>query len=210
MDQSTAELLKLHPALSLTSNDRIKCGITGHEMPAKNDVVNQHVNGKRFKRLAKEWKKPTEIVLTNREHLVENKKDAKLLYCNLTGRSIKNETIHIQRHLYGKKFQKALDHWKECQKSGDDFRCLRQWGQRSKKDDEFYDKQMEDLEDSDGDEDMTDLYPWLKDKVVEKDSGMNDSDGSENGQPESSRKRTKKGNEKSVPIRRKKEKMEID
>jgi len=39
---------------------------------------------------------------------------------------------------------------------------------------------------------------------------MNDSDGSENGQPESSRKRTKKGNEKSVPIRRKKEKMEID
>jgi len=39
---------------------------------------------------------------------------------------------------------------------------LRQWGQRSKKDDEFYDKQMEDLEDSDGDEDMTDLYPWLK------------------------------------------------
>lgn len=45
---------------------RIKCGITGHEMPAKEAIVRQHISGKKFLRLAKEWKKPDEAQSTNR------------------------------------------------------------------------------------------------------------------------------------------------
>merc|ERR1711957_17672 len=82
MDLNEAELLKLHPALSLTSNNRIKCCITGHEMVAKFDVVNQHINGKKFQRLSKEWQKPDETIDANRVHLVPNKKNEKMLYCN--------------------------------------------------------------------------------------------------------------------------------
>ena len=45
---------------------RIKCGITGHEMPAREATVRQHISGKKFLRLAKEWKKPDEAQSTNR------------------------------------------------------------------------------------------------------------------------------------------------
>ena len=108
---------------------RIKCGITGHEMPAKEAIVRQHISGKKFLRLAKEWKKPDEAQSTNR--WLEKKKHKKeknltfrtflethtkhenMLYCKLTGRSVRNEEIHIQRHIKGKKFKKALDHCKQ-------------------------------------------------------------------------------------------------
>ena len=40
----------------------------------------------------------------------KNTKNEAMLYCKLTGRTIKDEEIHIQRHIHGKKFLKALDH----------------------------------------------------------------------------------------------------
>jgi len=83
------------------------------------------MKGKKFVRLAKEWKAPNPefeelrlekfyrmILKKNRAHLVDNKKNAKMLYCNLTGRSIQNEVVHIQRHIFGQKFTKALAHCK--------------------------------------------------------------------------------------------------
>jgi hypothetical protein len=37
---------------------RIKCALTGHEMVPKRAVVEQHMKGQKFVRLAKEWKAP--------------------------------------------------------------------------------------------------------------------------------------------------------
>ena len=85
------------------------------------------MKGKKFVRLAKEWKAPNpefeelrfgklpeKYIRKLRAHLVDNKKNAKMLYCNLTGRSIQNEVVHIQRHIFGQKFTKALAHCKKA------------------------------------------------------------------------------------------------
>jgi len=207
MEPDLHDLLKLHKALSVTANNRIRCAITGHEMPLRKSAVEQHIGGKKFQRLAKEWKTPTEVDESRREHLEKNTKNEAMLYCKLTGRTIKDEEIHIQRHIHGKKFLKALDHWNECQKSETEFRPLRQWGSRTKAMNEFY----EELENDEGesDDDLTDLYPWMKEKQEEKDSGVNEMEVIETEEPSKSRKRAKKPNEKSVPNRRKKNKMEI-
>merc|ERR1712227_105686 len=166
------DILKLHQALSKTENNRIKCGITGHEMPAKEATVRQHISGKKFLRLAKEWKKPDEAQATNRTFLETHTKHENMLYCKLTGRSVRNEEIHIQRHIEGKKFKKALDHWNECQKNEDlESRPMKEWGQRSRQDREF-EEMIGGNEGPDSDEDdCHDLYPWLKNG--ENDSGMN-------------------------------------
>jgi hypothetical protein len=115
MSNEYENILNLHPALSLTATKRIKCGLTGHEMVPKEQVVKSHIQGKKFLRLAKEWTAPTtdEIEYSNNsKFLQEHKKKNDMLYCKLTGRSIKKETIHLQRHLRGKKFKKALQHCK--------------------------------------------------------------------------------------------------
>ena len=44
--------------------------------------------------------------------MVDHTKKQNMLYCKLTGRSIRNETIHIQRHLKGKKFKRSLEYCK--------------------------------------------------------------------------------------------------
>ena len=50
---------------------------------------------------------------TFRTFLETHIKHENMLYCKLTGRSVRNEEIHIQRHIEGKKFKKALDHCKQ-------------------------------------------------------------------------------------------------
>merc|ERR1712212_1211905 len=201
------EILNLHPALSKTENNRIRCGITGHEMPAKIVQVRQHIGGKRFSRLAKEWKKPEEEENNKRKHLETHTKHEGMLYCKLTGRSVSNEEIHIQRHLNGKKFKKALEHWVECEKNEDkEFRPMREWGQRSRQDRDFDDMIGANENGESDDDDCHDLYPWLKNG--EKDSGHNEESDAMDEEIEKNasgaRKRSKKG---SVPIRKKKEKM---
>merc|ERR1711990_842756 len=190
MSNEFENILKLHPALSLTAGKRIKCVLTGHEMVPKLEVVQHHINGKKFLRLAKEWSVPTKEELEykqNTNFLQEHKKKSNMLYCKLTGRSIKNETIHLQRHLRGRKFKKALEHWKECEKNGSTFRPMRMWG--SVTDNEFYQERLEDIHDSDEDEnDLSDLHPWKnklqntkdeEERMEEENREENESDGEE-------------------------------
>lgn len=51
---SLADIIKQNDFLSLTSNNRILCSYTKHEMPARLDCVLNHLNSKGLKK-AKEW-----------------------------------------------------------------------------------------------------------------------------------------------------------
>ena len=51
---------------SVTWFFRIKCGITGHEMIAKEEIVKVHISGKKFQRLSKEWISLSEDEQANR------------------------------------------------------------------------------------------------------------------------------------------------
>ncbi|CAG5091555.1 Oidioi.mRNA.OKI2018_I69.PAR.g13129.t1.cds [Oikopleura dioica] len=230
--ESPEEIAALHDALSVTESKRIKCALTGHEMVPKRAVIEQHMKGKKFIRLAKEWKKPDAKFEELRAHLVENKKNSKMLYCNLTGRSIQNEVVHIQRHIFGQKFTKALAHFKECEKSGETFRPMRSWGSRGKDVENFYEERgMGEEEEDDGeegpskrkrDDDLSDLMPWLREDAASETEEMEAEISGEEEEMDvieevavkevsklklASRKRNKRG---SVPVRKKKQQMDID
>ncbi|CBY23840.1 unnamed protein product [Oikopleura dioica] len=232
--ESPEAVVALHAALSLTADNRIKCALTGHEMVPKRAVVEQHMKGKKFVRLAKEWKAPNPEFEELRAHLVDNKKNAKMLYCNLTGRSIQNEVVHIQRHIFGQKFTKALAHYKECEKTGAKFHSMRSWGSRGKEDKQFYEERgLVDSDEDDeeeavgsskrktGDDDLSDLMPWLRENASEMEPMEAEISGEEEEMEveatkevkkmvldkNSSRKRNKQG---SVPVRKKKQQMDID
>ena len=51
---SLAHLLSENKFLKLLPTNKILCEVTKHEMPARYDVVNSHINGKKFKK-AYEW-----------------------------------------------------------------------------------------------------------------------------------------------------------
>merc|ERR1712130_304929 len=91
MEEDLNDLLNLHKALALTANNRIRCAITGHEMPPRKSAVEQHIRGKKFQRLAKEWKQPTELDECRREHLEKNTKNHKQNFgrCDNGGRERK-------------------------------------------------------------------------------------------------------------------------
>jgi len=216
-----SELLELHAALSLTSNDRIKCNITNHEMVARRETVLAHMSGKKFVRLAKEWRKPTatELALaSDQKFLVAHKKRKEMLYCKLTGRSIKNETIHVQRHISGKKFNKSMEHWNHCEKTGAKFRPMNLWGsfQQGENDEE------DDVElggggavDDRQKDDLADLHPWKEkndeDEKMEEETQADYVKAPVDTKSKKEQRQLKRGvkpNEKSVPIRRKINKME--
>ena len=51
---SVAKILSENKFLLLTANNRIKCDITGHEMPVRLDVIQTHLKSKKLQK-AKEW-----------------------------------------------------------------------------------------------------------------------------------------------------------
>ena len=128
------------------------------------------------------------------KHLVDHTKKQNMLYCKLTGRSIRNETIHIQRHLKGKKFKRSLEYCKYsiCTNNRvivmafvlNNIAYVHTWrlflgreceknGQVFKpmrcwgsiRDTEFLQERLEDIVDDGADDDTSDLHPWKKNEI---------------------------------------------
>ena len=128
------------------------------------------------------------------KHLVDHTKKQNMLYCKLTGRSIRNETIHIQRHLKGKKFKRSLEYCKYlvCTNNqlivmafvSNNISYVHTWrvflgreceknGQVFKpmrcwgsiRDTEFLQERLEDIVGDGADDDTSDLHPWKKNEI---------------------------------------------
>ncbi|KAM6399976.1 surfeit locus protein 2 isoform 2-T2 [Rhynochetos jubatus] len=154
--------LRQHPLLSLTEPGKVRCRLTGHEMPCRLSELQAYTSGRRYQRLIK----------TAREFDYGRHQ----LFCKLTLRHINKFPEHVLRHVQGKRYQKALKTYEECQKEGAEYvpACLRQRKQRRQHPDdqmngsrqpyrkeEFWEPKSSD-EDEDGeetDDSMSDLYP---------------------------------------------------
>merc|ERR550534_2581190 len=86
-------------------------------MPARPDVMQTYVKGKRYRKAAESAAYCYELY---KEHLVPSnkKKHEHELFCRLTVRHITKTPQDVDRHVNGKKFQRALARWKECEKTG--------------------------------------------------------------------------------------------
>lgn len=168
--------LRQHPLLSLAESGKVRCRLTGHELPCRLAELQAYTNGRKYRRLIK----------TSREfdygtfepHIVPSTKNIHQLFCKLTLRHINKLPEHVLRHVQGKRYQKALKTYEKCQKEGVKYvpACLRQKQQRRQHADDQMDgsrqpHRTEEFwepnsprtdEDEDGeetDDSMSDLYP---------------------------------------------------
>lgn len=106
---SLATVLSQHRDLKLLPNNRIKCDVTGHELPPDVNAVLAHLNGKKYKK-ALEWYR---VDYSKYEpYIVSHKSDSTKLYCNVTKQDLNKIPIQIEKHFNGKKFLRYQLLWK--------------------------------------------------------------------------------------------------
>ncbi|KAJ6651843.1 hypothetical protein lerEdw1_016439 [Lerista edwardsae] len=173
-DGALERLLQQHPSLSVVPpGKKVRCSLTGHELPCRLPELQAYTSGKKYLRLSK-----TPGVLDYSEyepHIVPSTKNPHQLFCKLTLRHINKIPEHVLRHVRGRRYQRALKRYEECQKEGVDYvpACLLQkqrrrrqqeddQGERSKKPcrkGEFWEPPSSDEEGVETDDSMSDLYP---------------------------------------------------
>ncbi|XP_043576584.1 surfeit locus protein 2 [Chiloscyllium plagiosum] len=160
--------LQQHPALQPGHNNRVKCSLTGHELPCRLADLQTYTKGKKYQRLA--MKEPFNFSQFE-PHIVPSTKNQDQLFCKLTIRHINKIPQHVLRHVNGKRYQKALKKFNECDALGVPFvpACLSQKRRQDRESNreeschnrkEFWEPdKSEGSESDDSSDSMSDLYP---------------------------------------------------
>ncbi|XP_075187978.1 surfeit locus protein 2 [Anomaloglossus baeobatrachus] len=159
-------LLEKHPALELIPGNKVRFTVTGHELPCRLPELRSFTEGKKYQRLTR---RPGIYDYSRfHPHIVPSTKQEHQLFCKLTLRHINKAPEHVERHVQGKRFTRALQRYEDCQKRGVEFvpACL----QRKKKQRPLEDERAQgegdvwapkdgQSEHSDSGDSMSDLYP---------------------------------------------------
>lgn len=173
MDEPPSDVLaflRQHPSLRLLPNNhKVRCSLTGHELPCRLPDLQVYTSGKKYQRLSSAF---SAFDYTAFEpHIVPSTKNRHQLFCKLTLRHINKSPEHVLRHTRGRRYQRALQKYEECQKQGVEYvpACLLH--KRKKREDqmdvddlpgqrtEFWEPTSSDEGGALSDDSMTDLYP---------------------------------------------------
>ncbi|KAM7092592.1 surfeit locus protein 2 isoform 2-T2 [Molossus nigricans] len=106
-----------HPSLRLQPGARkVRCALTGHELPCRLPELQVYTSGKKYRRLART--SPAFDYAEFEPHIVPSTKNPHQLFCKLTLRHINKSPQHVLRHTQGQRYRKALHTYEECQKQG--------------------------------------------------------------------------------------------
>ncbi|XP_078282571.1 surfeit locus protein 2 [Rhinoraja longicauda] len=166
LPQDIASFLQQHPALQPSTNNRVKCSLTGHELPCRLADLQAYTKGKKYQRLM--TKEPFNYSQFE-PHIVPSTKNPQQLFCKLTIRHINKAPQHILRHVNGKRYQKALNKYQECVALGIPFvpACLSQKQKRNRESDgkprykskSFWESDESGSESGGSVDSLSDLYP---------------------------------------------------
>ncbi|KAM4850672.1 surfeit locus protein 2 isoform X1 [Urocitellus parryii] len=163
-----------HPSLRLLPGaDRVRCALTGHELPCRLPELQVYTRGKKYQRLARA---PAAFDYAEFEpHVVPSSKHPHQLFCKLTLRHINKSPAHVLRHTQGQRYQRALRRCKspdeDCQKQGVEYvpACLLHKKRRVESQvdrnqppglrEAFWEPLSSDEGGALSDDSMTDLYP---------------------------------------------------
>ncbi|XP_007952517.1 surfeit locus protein 2 [Orycteropus afer afer] len=162
--------LSQHPNLRLEPGDtKVTCTLTGHELPCRLSELQVYTRGKKYQRLVRAV--PAFDYAEFEPHIVPSTKNPHQLFCRLTLRHINKCPEHVLRHTQGRRFQRALHKYEECQKQGVEYvpACLLHRRQRQKDQTDggrlpgrmgdFWEPASSDEGGAQSDDSMTDLYP---------------------------------------------------
>lgn len=102
---SVAQLLIDHPYLSLLPSNRIKCSVTGHELPLNPTAILAHVQGKKFRKSLDWYNFDYSAFLP---HIVPHKHDDKKLFCIVTKQELNKIPSEVQKHINGQRFKRLV------------------------------------------------------------------------------------------------------
>jgi len=104
--KSLKSLLKRYESLSEFEAEggraKVKCALTGHEMPATVDAVQSYISGRRYKRAV--WQ--AFDYSKYEPWLVANGKDERLLWCTLSKRAVNKIPEDVEKHVNGRRFKR--------------------------------------------------------------------------------------------------------
>lgn len=170
-ENTTTAPLEIQHILSKNTNlkylpdkKKIHCTLSGHEMSCDEKIINIYLNGKKYRRL-KDLKDNCDFA-KYKEHLVDSKKKfhKHQLFCLLTLKHINKEASHIEKHVNGCKFQKALKRWEECKRTGIKYVPISRKQKQRADDGDYLDDSLNNSLDNDdegnnSDDSLSDLYP---------------------------------------------------
>ncbi|NP_001080229.1 surfeit 2 L homeolog [Xenopus laevis] len=160
--------LQQHPSLQLSAGNKVRCILTGHELACRLPELQSFTGGKKYQNLTRS---SSSFDFTSFEpHVVPSTKNPKQLFCKLTLRHINKIPEHIQRHVQGKRYTRALQRYEECKQNGVEFvpACLLNKTKPKHKSgsekpagrkDNKWEPPDSNSEDSDSADSMSDLYP---------------------------------------------------
>ncbi|XP_038600469.1 surfeit locus protein 2 [Tachyglossus aculeatus] len=160
-----------HPALRLDpARGKVRCLLSGHEMPCRLADLQTYTGGAKYRRLA--GGAPPAFCYTQfQPHIVPDHHNTHQLFCKLTLRRINKLPEHVLRHVRGRRYRRALQRYEECQKQGVKFvpACLLQKKRRREdqagghgqpqREGNFWEPASSDEAGNESDDSMTDLYP---------------------------------------------------
>ncbi|KAM5328803.1 surfeit locus protein 2 isoform 2-T2 [Glossophaga mutica] len=165
--------LREHPSLQLQPGAcKVRCALTGHELPCRLPELRVYTSGRKYRRLARA--SPAFDYAAFEPHVVPSTKNPRQLFCKLTLRHINKSPEHVLRHTQGRRYRTALRKYDECQKQGVEFvpACLLH--RRRRREDQagsdrprhlraaFWEPKSSDDDGAaqhDSEDSMTDLYP---------------------------------------------------
>ncbi|XP_075415964.1 surfeit locus protein 2 [Tenrec ecaudatus] len=174
MDELPADVrdfLRQHPALRIQPGGaKVTCTLTGHELPCRLPELQVYTRGKKYQRLVRAA--PAFDYAEFEPHIVPSTKNLHQLFCKLTLRHINKCPDHVLRHTRGRRYQRALHKYTECQQQGLEYvpACLlnrrprrgegegtstRPSGRRG----DFWEPEPSEEEGAQSEDSMSDLYP---------------------------------------------------
>lgn len=87
--------------LVLLPTNKIKCKLSGHEMPPSSDMVLQYINSKSFKKSLEWYSFDFSKYLP---HVVDDNQNSRKLYCKLTKQHLNKVPLQVEKHVNGKRF----------------------------------------------------------------------------------------------------------
>ncbi|XP_053774905.1 surfeit locus protein 2 [Desmodus rotundus] len=117
MPEDVRAFLREHPSLRLQPGAcKVRCALTGHELPCRLPELRVYTSGRKYRRLTHAC--PAFDYSAFEPHVVPSTKNPRQLFCKLTLRHINKSPEHVLRHTQGRRYQKALRKYDECQKQG--------------------------------------------------------------------------------------------
>lgn len=101
MDAAITELLAQHPSLSLNDRGKIHCSLTGHDVPARLDALQQFIAGRAYQH-ARAWYAAD--FAKYEPYIIAHKKDSKKLFCRLTRKQLNRIPEEVEAHVTGRRY----------------------------------------------------------------------------------------------------------